>query len=135
MDLKTKVQPLAVNEITNFYLYEDTETPENLVDDSLIRPDPEEPDNATVEKTTVEIDAKDFMETVGRFAIAPQFELVQKFFYDDGVIDAIQEEGTLFPITPDWEEFTVPGTYSKSELAKQKEIDLQSFGWNMQHYN
>ncbi|WP_293140078.1 hypothetical protein [Okeania sp. SIO3I5] len=32
------VEPLAVNEITNWYLYGQETTPTNLADESLIRP-------------------------------------------------------------------------------------------------
>ncbi|MGB3534057.1 MAG: vWA domain-containing protein [Microcoleaceae cyanobacterium] len=125
---------ITAQEVTNWYLYDQSTTPENLVDDSLIRPALLELDPA---QTTIELDAKDFMETAGRFAIGPQFELVQRFFYEDNEpLFELAEDGTVIPVlTQEWEEFTVPGTYSKRQLAAPDKFNLPSFGWNMQHYN
>ncbi|NEQ39497.1 MAG: hypothetical protein F6K40_25855 [Okeania sp. SIO3I5] len=103
--------PLAVETITNWYLYGQKSTPkqEDLVDDNWIRP-------AEVEHPImIPIDATKFMETVGRFALGPQFELVQGFFDEDN--------------------FFAPRTapYSKAEIGQA--LGLDRYGWNMKHYN
>jgi hypothetical protein len=120
---------ITAQEVTNWYLYDQETTPENLVNDNLIRPASVDP-----EETTIEIDGKDFMETAGRFAIGSQFELIQRFFYEGGdTLFELAEDGTVIPVITEWEEFTDVGTYSKLELALDK-FGLPSFGWNMQHY-
>ena len=94
-------------QITNWYLYGTKSTPNNLIDDKLIRP-------ATLSvPTSVEVD--DFMKSVGRFVVGAQFELVKKFF-NPGFFDP-----------------TIPtGTYTKEQLAAKFGI-IDKFGWNMKH--
>ena len=88
--------------VTNLFLYGQETTPQNLVDDALIRPDPLTPKPAsTVHALTVHVD--EFMDPEtgpGRFAVGSQFEVIQKFF----------DPGLFTPSIP-------PGTYSKNEIA------------------
>ncbi|NEP80190.1 MAG: hypothetical protein F6K39_19695, partial [Okeania sp. SIO3B3] len=96
---------VTAKEVTNWYLYGQKTTPTNLVNDDLIRP--------ASAKPTVQIEAAPLMETgAGRFAIGSQFELVQRFFYEEGDEDLytfpkLEEPITELPL--DWEEFSKPG--------------------------
>ncbi|NEQ40080.1 MAG: VWA domain-containing protein [Okeania sp. SIO3I5] len=129
------LEPLAVNEITNWYLYGQETTPTNLADESLIRPEPPDPLPSDIDIIKIPIDATQFMDTVGRFAIGSQFELVQRFFYEDGdTLFELGPEGTVIPVILEWEEFYKPGTYKKAQLARD-EFNMDSFGWTMQHLN
>jgi uncharacterized repeat protein (TIGR01451 family) len=97
---------ITVKEITNLYLYGRITTPTNLVDDSLIRPNP----LPTV--TSVNVDKKDFMAGAGRFAVGAQFELIQKFF----------DPGFFTPSIP-------AGRYTKKEVADK--FGISNFAWEM----
>ncbi len=90
---------------TNLYLYGQENTPTNLVDSNLIRPE--------IIITEVTVDAVEFMEAgAGRFAVGSQFEIIQQFF-----------EASSIP----------SGTYSKNEIANI--FGLNRFDWPMQQYN
>lgn len=100
------MQTDKAKEITKWYLYGSNSIPENLVDESLIRPQDAE--------VTIEIDKNEFMTTgAGRFAIGPQFIIIEKFFNDNELL---------------------PGIYNKLEIAKFFGHE-NKFGWDMQHYN
>ena len=67
------MQTEKAKEVTQWYLYGTNSTPENLVDESLIRPQDAE--------VTIEVDKNEFMTTgAGRFATGPQFEIIENFF-------------------------------------------------------
>jgi hypothetical protein len=100
------LKSLTPAEITNLYLYGTISTPNNLVNDALIRLP-----SAT---TAVDVDTVSFMQTIGRFAIGSQFELVQKFF-NPSIFDPI----------------IAPGAYTKSSLRTI--FGISDAGWNMQH--
>lgn len=92
----------TAKEVTNLYLYGQKTTPNNLVDDSLIRPNPL-PINPTLT-----VDVVKFMDSKtgpGRFAVGSQFELIQKFF----------DPGFFTPSIPP----LAPGKpfYTKAEIA------------------
>jgi Ca2+-binding RTX toxin-like protein len=98
--------PLDYKSITNQYLYGNTKTPSNKVNDVLINPADTE--------TSLSLTQKDVMATVGRFALAPQFELVNRFFADT----------TL-----------TAGTYTKETLASASHYNLTEYYWTMQQYD
>lgn len=69
---------LGINEITNLYLYGTTTTPDDLANDSLIRPVGDPP--------PIGVDTTSYMLTgPGRFALGSKSWLVEEFF--SGVID------------------------------------------------
>ncbi len=75
-------------EITKLYLYGTDTTPTNLVDESLIRPADAE--------STVTIDVADFMKNGGgRFALGPQFSIIQKFFKPDSSTPEVDPAAVL----------------------------------------
>ncbi len=130
----------TAKDVTNWYLYGTDTTPTNLVDESLIR--------SADATSTASIDVVDLMKTgAGRFAIAPQFNLIQRFFYQLGdnqiytgpklAEDSSLEQELEFPnLNIQWaeqEEFTKPGRYTKAEIAD--ELGFESYGWRMQQYN
>lgn len=97
---------LTFKDITTWYLYGQESTPENLVDDSLIRP--------TNEVSEVSVDVKELMETgAGRFAVGSQFELVQKFFEQE------------VPV----------GSYTKQELANFFDMDYIAWNMQQYNYD
>jgi Ca2+-binding RTX toxin-like protein len=101
----------TAKEVTNLYLYGQKTTPNNLVDDSLIRPNP------LSTNPTLTVDVVDFMNTTtgpGRFAVGSQFELIQKFY----------EPGLFTPSIPP----LPPGKsfYTKNEIAAF--LGLSAFG-------
>jgi hypothetical protein len=92
--------------ITNLYLYDKQTAPANKADDDLIRLEDEDSD--------ITINTDDFMKNgAGRFAKAPMFDFVSRFFNDD----------------------TVPaGTYTKQDIASTR-YGYNYYGWNMQQYD
>ena len=81
----------TVQEITNLYLYGTKTTPENLVDENLIR-------GEGISFKEAEVDRQTYMTTgAGRFALGGLFDIVQMFF-------------TLPTGLP-------PGSYTKLEIA------------------
>ena len=96
---------LSAKEIMNWYLYGQSTTPTNLVDDSFIRPS-----SATV---TINVSATAFMADAGCFALGCSFQLITDFFQD-----------TTLP---------VGRAYSKADLAAR--YGLTFYGLALQEAN
>ncbi|HBT87319.1 hypothetical protein [Desulfobacter sp.] len=62
----------TAEEVTNLFLYNNEEKPTNIVDTALIR--------SESDHHTRSVDANEFMEGPGRFALAAMSNLVKKFF-------------------------------------------------------
>ncbi len=97
--------------ILNWYLYGSSNVPVEKATDTLIRPDDR--------TSTVSINKQEFMDTGGgRFAVASQFELVQRFF--------------AAPV----DLFVRDKVYTKTEVASLLGYTSNDFyGWDMQQYN
>ncbi|MDJ0620660.1 MAG: hypothetical protein QNJ63_28660, partial [Calothrix sp. MO_192.B10] len=117
-----KTTKLTKENITNWYLYGQENTPDNLISTSLMRP------KGLV--TEIKVDTVDFMKTGGgRFAVGGQFQLVQAFFAEPLTIDELPE--------------IPPGEYSKTQLMdliearipNQQFFKNDSLSWEMQQYN
>ncbi len=121
--------------VTNWYLYGTNTTPTNLVDESLIR--------SQDAISTAHIDVVEFMETgAGRFAIAPQFRILRKFFWEPEdylLYESPNNSGFIpldsYPLPPasDLDLDIEPGEYTKAEIAKK--YGLEYYGWPTQQYN
>ena len=99
---------LTAKEITNYYLYGTKSTPTNKVDENLIRSGTTR-DNFV--GATIQVDLAGFMQSVGRFAIGSQFDLINIFFNPN--------------FNPG------KGIYSKADLGKL--LGIGSFFWSMNH--
>jgi hypothetical protein len=64
----------TASEVINLYLYGQDTTPPNKVDDAFIRP------NSLPSPTSKDVDATEYMQGPGRFALAAMSDLVKKFF-------------------------------------------------------
>lgn len=103
-----------VKSVINLYLYGQASTPDNLADEARIRPDIVTP------SPSIEINKQAFMTSGGgRFALGPQFELVQDFF---------TAGPSIIPANTSTKPF-----YTKQEIASY--LGLNSYGWNMQQYD
>ncbi len=99
---------LTAKEITNYYLYGTKSTPTNKVDENLIRSGTTR-DNSV--GATIQVDLAGFMQSVGRFAIGSQFDLINIFFNPN--------------FNPS------KGIYTKADLGKL--LGIGSFFWSMNH--
>ncbi|MEA2997061.1 MAG: hypothetical protein QOG74_2610, partial [Alphaproteobacteria bacterium] len=99
---------LTAEEVTNWYLYAQRDTPTNFADDRFIRP-------ANAPPIHVPQDLGDYMSTgAGRFAIGSQFAVVQSFF-------------SRSFLTGNYQYSLPPNTYTQRQWADQIGINTPAF--------